>query len=464
MRNDRRKYPPGRRKRAKYALPSMLLTILLGLSIGVLVLTLLLVVRVKYGNAQNKAVQLEETLASETGKTDPAQEMEIVSRPESEAPAETERPVAISETEKTEETESPERLLERRIQSDLDRLSTEEKTAQLFIVLPESLTGTGTVTMAGDVTREAFNLLPVGGFVYMEPNLKTQDQIRSMTENVTKISLERVGLPALICVDEEGGSVSRINGRGILDELYIDSMQAIGLSGDPDNARDVGRQIGRSLKSLGINTDFAPVADILTNPDNTVIGSRSFGSSPDLAARMVKAEIEGMKETGTLCTIKHFPGHGGTGGDTHLGMTYTSKTLNELMTCELIPFQAGIEAGADLVMMGHFSAPAVTGDDIPCSCSEVMVTEVLRGLLGFDGVVITDAMNMGAIAQLYSSGEAAVRALKAGCDIVLMPADLQAAYEAVLSSIEGGEITEERLDESVRRILRLKYRISEGTK
>ena len=203
----------------------------------------------------------------------------------------------------------------------------------------------------------------------------------------------------------------------------------------------------------GFNVDFAPVADVLTNPQNTVIGSRSFGSDPSIDGAMVASEVKGLHTKGMLSTLKHFPGHGDTYEDSHEGKSYVYKTREELENCEWIPFKKGIEAGSDFVMMGHISCPGITGDDTPASLSYTICTEILRDQLGFQGLVITDAMNMGAVANEYASGDAAVRAVQAGADMILMPADFSAAYAGVRNAVQNGTITEERINESVRRIL-----------
>ena len=171
---------------------------------------------------------------------------------------------------------------------------------------------------------------------------------------------------------------------------------------------------------------------------------------------MSMAVVKGLEEHGIYATLKHYPGHGATLSDSHKGYAYTDKTLEELMEEELIPFKEGISEDIHFIMVAHISVPEITKDTVPCSLSPYMVTDVLREQLGYQGIVITDAMNMGAISQEYNSKEASVMALKAGVDLVLMPTDFEEAYQGVLSAIEEGELTEERIDESVRRVLRLK--------
>lgn len=338
----------------------------------------------------------------------------------------------------------------------LDSFTLEEKVAQLFMVTPEALTGVGTVTAAGSATEHAINSYPVGGLVYFSNNIQSEEQFAQMVQNVQKYSKSRIGLPMLIGVDEEGGTVTRIAGRGFAGVADQPDMYSIGATYDTEQAYQIGRDIGSYLSRFQVNVDFAPVADVWSNQNNSVIGTRSFGNDADLVAAMVAAEVKGLQEEGICATLKHFPGHGDTAEDSHAGTATSWKTLEELRSCEFLPFEAGIEAGAELVMAGHISVPNVTGDNLPASLSYMLVTEILRDELGFDGVVVTDAMNMGAITSVYGSGEAAVKAIQAGVDLILMPEDFYGAYSGVLEAVKNGTVSEERLNESVERILRLK--------
>lgn len=341
----------------------------------------------------------------------------------------------------------------------LDKMTLEEKVAQLFIVLPEDLIeSVDGVTEAADTTREAIERIPVGGFVYLSSNLRTEEQVKTMLGNVQAYSIDRIGVPAFLCVDEEGGMVARLSGTGKFDIPAIEDMSEVGLSGDFTRARQIGLSMGEYLSELGFNVDFAPVADVLTNPDNAVVKFRSFGSDPQIVSEMCLQVMSGLEEQGVYAVYKHFPGHGMTAGDTHEGYAYSEKTLEEIKACELIPFQKGIDAGVSFIMVGHISLPAITGDHTPGSLSEFIITDLLRGQLGYDGIVITDAMNMGAIVRQYSSGDAAVKAIQAGADIILMPADFKEAYEGVIRAVENGVLSEERIDESLKRILYVKLK------
>ena len=213
--------------------------------------------------------------------------------------------------------------------------------------------------------------------------------------------------------------------------------------------------IGRYLVQYGIDLDFAPVADVNTNPDNPVIGRRAFSDDPQQAAEMVAAAVEGFQEAGVLCCLKHYPGHGDTAEDSHKALAVTQKSWQELLSCELVPFQAGIDAGADLVMVGHIAAPQVTGEDTPASLSQPLL-QSLRQELGFDGVIVTDSLAMEGITGLYTPGQAAVLAVQAGVDILLMPDGLAEAFDAVMAAVEDGTIPQSRIDESAARVLALK--------
>ena len=346
--------------------------------------------------------------------------------------------------------------VQQQIDGYLEEMTLEEKVAQLFIIQPEAILDVGTAVAAGDATREAIDKYPVGGFIYFGENLQSKEQTREMLHNVQAYSTERTGFPAFLSVDEEGGTVARVAGTGNFDVPDIGDMADIGAAGDVDAAKQVGEDIGSYLAELGFNLDFAPVADVLSNPENTVVRKRSFGSDPQLVSDMAIAVSDGLEEKGLLSAYKHFPGHGATSADTHKGYAYTDKTLEELEACELIPFQRCIAADAKLIMAAHISAPKVTGDDTPTSLSKTMVTDILRGKMGYTGLVVTDAMNMGAITEEYTSAEAAVKALQAGVDVVLMPENYQQAYQGVLDAVADGTLTEGRIDESVTRILTVK--------
>lgn len=344
----------------------------------------------------------------------------------------------------------------------LDGMSTEEKICQLFIVRPEALDLSLDSEQIGHVKKygrtelseemaKTLKKYPVGGVVMFSKNIKNPQQIKSFISQIQESS----EMPMFIGVDEEGGLVSRIASNPEFDVIRYKNMESIGKSGDVKNAYDVGKNIGAYLKDYGFNLDFAPIADANTNPDNTVIGARSFGSDPKMVSEMVSNAIDGFHTSKIMCSIKHFPGHGDTKGDTHKGFVSIDKTWDELCKCELIPFVNNIQK-TDMVMTAHISTPRISENNIPASLSYHIITKKLRGELGYRGVVITDSLEMGAVVENYSCEEAAVMALKAGADIILMPYDLEKAYNAIYYAIESGEISIQRLDESVYRILMLK--------
>lgn len=333
----------------------------------------------------------------------------------------------------------------------LDSMSLRQKVGQLFIVTPEALVNnTKTVTMADDSLAEGFAKYPVGGVILFSKNIENPEQLKSFTCNIKACS----AIPLFVSVDEEGGEVARLADSNTFDLPKYESMTAVGRE---NKAYDAGFTIGSYLNEYGFNLDFAPVADVNTNLNNPIIGQRAFSNNPQLAAEMVGEAVKGFHKGGVMCCLKHFPGHGDTETDSHKGYASTNKTFEEMEGCEMLPFSEGIKAGADMVMVGHITAPEVTDDGLPASLSKAMITGCLREKMGYEGVVVTDSMSMGAVTKYYDAGEAAVMAISAGADIVLMPGDLEKAFTAVEQAVESGKISEERLNESVLRILKLKH-------
>lgn len=328
----------------------------------------------------------------------------------------------------------------------------EDKVAGLFFITPEALTGVRTALQAGESTQEALGNYPVGGLIYFSQNIQSKEQLTQMLANTVSMSK----YPIFLAVDEEGGSVSRV-AQSAIDVTQVDDMQTIGMTGDSAAAYEAGLTIGSYLDELGFNLDFAPVADVVTNFDTSPLGNRSFSSDPELCAEMVSKIVGGMEETSINTCLKHFPGIGSTDGDTHNGRVEIAKTLDEMKNSDFIPFQAGIEAGADLIMVSHVISTGLDTEGVPSSLSRTVITDVLRTELGYEGIVITDALNMSAISNYYTSGEAAINAVIAGADMLLMPENFKDAYETLLAAVQNGRISEERIDESLRRIYRIKY-------
>lgn len=333
----------------------------------------------------------------------------------------------------------------------LDSLTPEQKVGQLFIVCPELLYGEeGAVTEITDGLADSLSRYPVGGIILFSDNIVSPEQLLTLNRSLSAISR----IPLFLSVDEEGGAVARLAQNPAFQLPTYQNAAAVGASGNPQDAWAMGSTIGQYLAEYGFNLDFAPVADVNTNPRNPVIGSRSFSSDAVTAAAMAAAFTGGLNQQGIIGTYKHFPGHGDTAEDSHSGLAVNGKTREELECCEWIPFrEAGI---ADLIMVGHIALPQVTGDMTPAILSRQIVTELLKGQLGFTGLVVTDSMQMGAITGSFPSGDAAVAALAAGCDLILMPEDLPQAFDAVLTALESGKLTWQWLDETVYRILAFK--------
>lgn len=334
----------------------------------------------------------------------------------------------------------------------LSTMTLEEKVWQMFFVTPEDIIDIGAAVQAGEATKQALESYPVGGIIYFGKNIEDYDQLKTMISNTQSYSK----IPLFISVDEEGGRVSRLGSAGIIDKKP--PMAEIGKMGEEGiaDAESMGEFLGEELSALGFNMDFAPVADVITVENNEDIGDRSFGADPNLVAKMVAAEVKGMQSKNVSSTLKHFPSNGSTAANTHEGAGISERTADEMRKCEFIPFKAGIDAGADLVMVAHMAAVNLAGGEIPSTLSRVIIQDYLRGELGFSKVVISDALNMGAITDMYTPSEAAVEAVKAGVDLLLMSPDVKTVAQAVIDSVRSGEISEKSIDESVTRILELK--------
>ncbi|MDD2370814.1 MAG: glycoside hydrolase family 3 protein [Firmicutes bacterium] len=342
---------------------------------------------------------------------------------------------------------------EAEIQAILNKMTIEEKVAQLFIITPEALSKDEEITTATKFTQENLEKYPVGGLIYFSKNIETPNQIRTMISKTQEYSIDSIGIPMFISIDEEGGTVSRLASNKNFDVKSFGNLNGIKT---PQDAYTLGDTIGKYLKDYGFNLNYAPIADVFTNPENIVVKYRAFSSDPNIVADYVAEEIKGLRDNQIITTLKHFPGHGNTTNDSHDGYVFTKKTIEELRACEFIPFEKGIAEGAQIVMMAHISVPNVIGDSTPSSFSPVMIQGILRKELGFEGVIITDALNMGAISNKFSSSEASFKAINAGVDLLLMPANFEKAYDGLLEAVNNGEISQERINESVTRILKLK--------
>lgn len=340
----------------------------------------------------------------------------------------------------------------------LRNMTLEEKIGQLFIVNLELLDDSnGGYYEFREYTENMADMMEqyhIGGICLFARNIETRDQTTQLIQNLQNDSR----IPLFVTVDEEGGSVARIGNNDNMQTTKFPTMEEVGSYNDKEYARNVGRTIGKEIRELGFNVNFAPVADVRTNELNTEIGDRSFGNDPKIVANMVKEIVEGLQEQGVSSTLKHFPGHGDALDDSHQGAVNVDNDITRLRKIDFVPFKAGIKTGADFVMVSHISISRVTEDTTPASLSPLVLNEMLRMELGFDGIIITDAMNMKAITDSYTVKQAAKQSFIAGSDIILMPEDLVEAYQSILEAVENGTIKEERIDQSVRRILEVKVK------
>ena len=387
--------------------------------------------------------------------------------PEREAPYEGELPDQVEaaqpetpdeqQPESTENPEVPDNMTvsgaQQTAQALLDTRTDEEKLWQLFFVTPEAITNVNTATVAGEATKKALAQYPVGGIVYFAKNLEDREQTVALLENTQSYAK----IPLFLGVDEEGGTVSRVGSNPDMGVPSVGDMRSLGKSQDPAAVYAAGQDIGGGLHALGFNLDFAPVADVAQGADS-VIGSRSFGSDAELCASLAGVIVKSLRAEGIVSCLKHFPGYGSATVDDHNGTSVVEKTLSELEACDLVPFQTIIasEGSVPFVMVSHLSYPSVTGSDTPADLSSSIVTDILRDKLEYQNVIITDSHSMASITDHYSAGEAAVKALASGCDMILMPSDLQAAFDAVKAAVADGTLSQARIDESVLRILTVK--------
>jgi beta-N-acetylhexosaminidase len=368
-----------------------------------------------------------------------------------------------------------------RLQRILASMTLEEKVGQVFVIHvygrtptdadPRNLsTGRGARTF-----QEAIERFHPGGFIYFNFNSNIPEpldatQVASLSNGLQEIALrQRSPVPLLMATDQEGGAVARVREPG----TYFPGAMALGATRSRDRAREAARITARELRALGIHMNYAPVLDVNVNPANPVIGNRSFSETPDLVGSLGTAQVRGLQERDVSATAKHFPGHGDTDTDSHFGLAEIKHDRPTLDRIDLPPFRAAIAAGVDAIMTGHLVVPALDPGDPaagvpapPASFSRPILTGLLREELGFDGVIVTDSLDMGGVAVRPTGCPAPtdirrcipVAAIKAGADVLLNPPDVQIAYDAMLAAVRSGEISEARLDESVLRILELKER------
>ncbi len=333
----------------------------------------------------------------------------------------------------------------------IDQMTTEEKVAGLFFVTPESIMENVTQAVrAGAKTQEALDLYAVGGLIYFGSNIQSAEQITEMLAGTQDMSK----YPLFLGVDEEGGDVSRV--ASALSEVdNVGSARELGAAGDGGQVYLAYSEIAQYLSRYGFNVNFAPVGDIYDG-ENSMFADRSFGTDAETVATLVSQAVMGLQDNGISACVKHFPGHGSTDADSHNGRATNDMTEENLLATEVIPFRMALESDPDFMMVSHISLPGITWDYTPASMSSDVVTRILRMQLGYEGIIITDAMDMGAITTYYTSAQAAIDAINAGCDMILKPDNFKEAYQGVLDAVNNGEISIERIEESLMRIYRVK--------
>ncbi len=366
---------------------------------------------------------------------------------------------------------------DKKIEEMVAGMTTEQKLAQMMVVaLRSDSHNTNTTTEFSPAYEEILKKYDLGGVIMFGGNIESTEQtVKLIRDCQTAAMASEQGIPMLICVDQEGGLVSRVSfgvtGAGNM---------ALAAAGDTKLTEECADMLGEELSALGFNMDFAPVSDVNNNPDNPVIGTRAFSDDPETVAEYVPAFLKGLSKNNISAALKHFPGHGNVGEDSHSGLPLSKLTAEELQACELVPFQAGIDAGADMIMTAHIQYPNIEKTTykskkdgkkvyLPATLSHEIITGLLRETMGYDGIVITDAMDMDAIAAHFNSTDAAVMAINAGVDILLCPVNLyqddkidtlpqmDKYMKRLVKRVESGDIKEEELNDSVTRILRLKY-------
>ena len=337
-------------------------------------------------------------------------------------------------------------LIEDEIREYVNTLSIDEKIGQMLFISYQK---------SSSINSELSNILNTvkpGGFILFNENLQEYKASYNFIENLQKNS----SIPLFIGIDEEGGRVDRLSSLKKYSYEKIPPMLEIGSTNDENNAYKTGVTISKILQDFNINLDFAPVADVYSNASNTVIGNRSFGQEPYLVARMSTALAKGLSDNNIIPVYKHFPGHGNTSTDSHYNLPVVTKTKEELLKSDLIPFINAIENNAEIIMVGHLAVPEITNDFTPASLSKTIITDILKNELGYNNLIITDALNMKAITNYYSEKETYELAINAGVNMLLMPNNPLKAMELIKESINEGTISIESINNSVYKILKLK--------
>ncbi|MCR5587719.1 MAG: glycoside hydrolase family 3 protein [Lachnospiraceae bacterium] len=340
----------------------------------------------------------------------------------------------------------------------VENMTIEQKVGQLFSVNLELLAPSSgdyyEHRRINDEMKESLLKYKVGGVILFSRNIYRRKQTIKLIKRLQNNS----EIPMFIMVDEEGGEVQRIGSNPDMKTTSFRTPEEIGENEDTDYTYEMGNIIAKDIDDLGFNVNLAPVADVNTSEFNYEIGSRSFGSDPDKVSEFVVNFVKGTHDANVCATLKHFPGQGSSSGDTHVQSVNIDSDISELRDNDFKPFIAGIEELVDFIMISHISVSKVTESKEPASLSELIMRTILREELGYNGIIITDAFDMSSITEYYDAGDAAVTSIKNGSDIVLMPENLDEAYNAVLDAVESGKITEEELDEKILRIITTKYK------
>lgn len=323
-------------------------------------------------------------------------------------------------------------------------LTAREKIGQRLVV---GLSG----TTIDNVIEELISKYKIANIILFKNNIESRTQLKKLCEDIQKLVKKHTGRGAFITIDQEGGMVTRLE----QDSVNIPGAMGIAATGDSENAYQAGKITGDQLKALGVNFNLAPVVDINSNMDNPVIGVRSYGDCPEKVAEYTAAMARGLLDSGVIATAKHFPGHGDTNVDSHLGLPQINKTLEELEKCELVPFHKVIEANIPAIMSAHILFPEIEKEQIPATMSRRIITGLLKEKMGFKGLVVSDCMEMQAIKKYYGTVEGVKRAITAGVDLIFISHTAELAREAsdvLVNALECGELSMEEMDASIQKI------------
>ena len=338
------------------------------------------------------------------------------------------------------------KAIEDKVEKIMDDMTIEEKIGQMIFAFYNK-------DVVDDELKDIITNTKIGGFVLFAKNFSTYEKTLSFIKEVKKYN----SIPLFISIDQEGGKIQRLNELRDVSVSDIPYMYDLGSMNDKELSYNVGKVIAEELRVFGINMDFAPVLDIYSNSLNTVIGKRAFGSDYKTVTDNALSLAKGLEDNGIIPVYKHFPGHGDTIIDSHEDLPIITKSREELLNFELIPFKRAIESGANIIMVGHLAVPSITKDNTPASLSKKLISDFLKDELGYRGLVITDALNMKALTNYYSEDELCPIAVKAGVDLLLMPPSPKVCLTSVINEIQKGNISIDRINESVRKILKLKY-------